>query len=463
MKKPLIHIVDDESSVQQFMIELLETDYELEISSSLREAKEKMMRITPDIYLLDIKMPDGSGLELLKNIKEVMPEVPVIMVTAVKDIKTAVDAIKSGAGNYITKPFHIEEMRLVIQKELETSNLKREVGYLRETIDDFTYVTDLIGSTKKMQEIFDIIKKIAPQDIFVLITGPSGTGKEIVARTIHKYSKRSHKPFVALNCAAIPDTLIESELFGHERGAFTGAVEKKQGKFEMSNSGTIFLDEIGALKYELQAKILRTLQERQIARLGSTRIINIDIRVISATNLDLEKAIRDGRFRDDLFYRLNVVRIQMPSLKDRIEDIPLFVDCFSRKFAKKTNKDYVPVFSSESIEKLMEHDWPGNIRELENVIERAVILTDKKIIEPDDISITARFKYDNVVGIKFGYDLKTASEQFKKEYIHKTLQRNNFDIDLTASKLCVDRDVIRDVADEKNDGVIKNYDRKVKG
>jgi DNA-binding NtrC family response regulator len=312
-------------------------------------------------------------MEALRAIKELNPDIVVIIMTAFGSIDQAVQAVKEGAYDYINKPFKIDEMLLTIEKALEERRLRHEVSTLRQELRTRYHFENLIGKSRAMQEIFGLIEQVAGSRSTVMVYGKSGTGKELVAKAIHYNSPRSSRAFVAVNCAAIPAELLESELFGHEKGSFTGAIATKVGKFELATGGSLFLDEVGSMRLDLQAKILRALQEREVERVGGTRIIKIDVRVIAATNRDLKKAVEEGTFREDLYYRLNVVPITLPDLKDRQEDIPLLANHFVQKFAQESNPA-IREISKEAMAVLMSHAWPGNVRELENVIERAVTL-----------------------------------------------------------------------------------------
>lgn len=378
-KKDVILIVDDEEAIRDSMKMLLSDTYDVAFAKNGREAVEKMKKINPDLMLLDIRLPEIDGLEVLKIVKKENPDLEVIMVTALNTVKNAVEAMKSGAYDYITKPFDIESISSLIEKVLEKRSLRNENLFLRQELDKKYQFEKIVGAGHAMREIFSLITDVAKNDSTVLIQGESGTGKELVARAIHNLGDRKNKLFVPVNCAAIPENLLESELFGHERGAFTGAFERKLGKFELAEGGTLFLDEIGSMPLSLQSKLLRVLQEKEIERVGGTHAIPINVRVISATNSDLAKALKEEKFRKDLYYRLNVIPIVIPPLRARKEDIPLLVDHFitiyNAEFGKK-----VATFSREAEEALMDYSWPGNVRELQNLIERLVALSKGKVI-----------------------------------------------------------------------------------
>ncbi|MFA5354940.1 MAG: sigma-54 dependent transcriptional regulator [Thermodesulfovibrionales bacterium] len=336
------------------------------------------------VYFVDLVMPRLGGLDVLKQAAELNITTPSIVVTAFAEIKTAVEAMRLGAFDYITKPFILEELLITVNRALDLSKLKQENVMLKKQLRQRYNFQGLIGDSPQMQKVYDMIRKIADTESTVLITGESGTGKEVVAKTIHYNSSRSHHPFIPLNCAAIPKDLLESELFGHEKGAFTGAVNTRIGRFELANGGTLLLDEIGELHPSLQVKLLRVLQEREFERVGGTKTVKIDVRILAATNRDLEKATRDGSFREDLFYRLNVIPVDLPPLRERKEDIPVLIDHFMQIFCKKKKKDLLKV-PSYIMDCLLSYRWPGNVREIENLVERIVILNDTGTVTIEDL------------------------------------------------------------------------------
>ncbi len=380
-----ILVVDDEEQMRDLLVKVLERKgYQVSVCGNGADALAFLEREPVDLVVTDVRMPGLSGMEALRAIKELNPEIVVIIMTAFGSIDQAVQAVKEGAYDYINKPFKIDEMLLTIEKALEERRLRHEVSALRQELRTRYHFENLIGKSRAMQEIFGLIEQVAGSRSTVMVYGKSGTGKELVAKAIHYNSPRASRAFVAVNCAAIPAELLESELFGHEKGSFTGAIATKVGKFELATGGSLFLDEVGSMRLDLQAKILRALQEREVERVGGTRTIKIDVRVIAATNRDLKKAVEEEAFREDLYYRLNVVPITLPDLKDRQEDIPLLANHFVQKFAQESNPA-IREISKEAMAVLMSHAWPGNVRELENVIERAVTLGHGPAVLPTDL------------------------------------------------------------------------------
>jgi DNA-binding NtrC family response regulator len=377
----ILVVEDDQSQRRIVEYNLKQRGFEITSVESAEKALQILTKGSFSLLISDMKLPGQSGIELLKHTRASYPEMPVIFMTAFGTIEKAVEAMRLGAFDYITKPFDRDEFLMTVEKALEFQRLKDENVKLRQELDNINVFSDMIGTSSVMQEIFSTIKKVAATDATVLISGESGTGKELVAKAIHKASDRSRNPLVTVNCAAIPKDLLESELFGHISGAFTGAVKDKIGKFVLADGGTIFLDEIGDLHPELQAKLLRVLQERVIEPVGSNQTVAIDIRIIAATNQDLINKVKEGQFREDLFYRLNVIPINIPPLRNRPEDIPPLVDHFLRKFAE----DREITIDHAALAFLTHYSWPGNIRELENIIKRTVIFKDDKKITTDDL------------------------------------------------------------------------------
>jgi DNA-binding NtrC family response regulator len=385
--KPTILVVDDEAGVRESLEVILEDDYQVVSAGSGKEALEVLRRTPIDLVLLDVNMPEMDGLAVLRKIKEQEEEIDVIMVSALNLARKAVDAIKLGAYDYITKPYEPEDILSTVARVINKQKLYKELDYLRREVEESRGFDQIISQDKTMFEIFQLIKKVAYTSTNIMITGESGTGKELIARSIHRHGNRKNGPFVAINCAAIPSELMESEMFGHEKGAFTGAHTRTIGKFEHANGGTLFLDEISVLRSDLQAKLLRVLQEREIERIGSNKPIKVNIRVISATNANLEDAVISGKFRQDLYFRINVVPVCIPPLRERREDISLLAKYFLNRFNTAFNKK-VPGFSERALEPLSRYHWPGNIRELENLVERIVVLsTGDNPIELEDIPL----------------------------------------------------------------------------
>jgi DNA-binding NtrC family response regulator len=372
--KPTLLIVDDEPGARESLEVILEDDYKVLSVGSGQEALETFQKVPIDLILLDVNMPEMDGLAVLRKIKEQDDEIDVIMVSALNQARKAVDAIKLGAYDYITKPYEPEDILSTVNRVISKQKLYKELDFLRREVEESRGFDQIVSQNKTMQEIFQLIKKVAFTSTNILITGESGTGKELIARSIHRQGNRRNGPFVAINCAAIPSELMESEMFGHEKGAFTGAHTRTIGKFEYANGGALFLDEISVLRSDLQAKLLRVLQEREIERIGSNKPIKVDIRVISATNTNLEDAVMRGKFRQDLYFRLNVIPISIPPLRERKEDIPLLAKHFLNKFNTAFNKK-IPGFTEKVLDAFTKYHWPGNIRELENLIERIVVLS----------------------------------------------------------------------------------------
>jgi two-component system response regulator PilR (NtrC family) len=366
-----ILVVDDEESMREFLSIMLHREgYKVDAAGDGAQAVARLKEQDYDLIISDIKMPRLSGLDLLAHVRQRSPETAMIMITAFSTTEQAVEAMKQGAYDYITKPFKNEEIRLIVKNALERKALRQENLELKKELGRRYSFSGLVGKSKPMQEVYDLIRKVAASRVNVLITGESGTGKELAARAIHHNSERREQPFVPINCGAIPENLLESELFGHEKGSFTGAIQQKAGLFEVADGGTLFLDEIGELPAMMQVKLLRVLQEREFRRVGGTKDIRIDVRLIAATNRDLHSAVGTGDFREDLFYRLNVIQVALPPLRERREDIPLLVEHFCRKM---TGKDSVPV-TEKAMRRILDYHWPGNIRELENAVERCLVL-----------------------------------------------------------------------------------------
>ncbi|HEY3347246.1 MAG TPA: sigma-54 dependent transcriptional regulator [Nitrospirota bacterium] len=426
--KSTVLVVDDDRSARGPLVEYLSiSGYSVMEASGAREALGFLPRQKVDIVITDLKMPDMDGITMLGRIKEQDPDVLGIVMTGYGTIESAVKAMKVGAFDYLTKPFNLDEVGIVMTRAMDYRELRRENEFLRMELSLKQGFDDLIGGSPVMNEVFSMIKKVADTDATVLIMGESGTGKEMVARTIHKNSRRAKKPIVPVNCGAIPGELLESELFGHEKGAFTGAIQSRMGRFEMATGGTIFLDEIGDMSANLQVKLLRVLQEREFERVGGERTIKVDVRVIAATHQDLEKLVEDRAFREDLFYRLNVIQIKLPSLRERVEDIPMLVEHFIGKHGRGKDRDIAGA-SPEVMEVFKGYRWPGNVRELENIIERGCILRGAGVITVAELPDKLLKKKDFHPQFTFrlptgGIDFNNFIENLEKDMIMQALQR----------------------------------------
>ena len=423
MARPVILVVDDDSGVRESFRLILEDHYEVIDVPDGPQALDVLRASQVDLVLLDIRLPEMDGIEVLERIKAIDEGLEVILVTAVKTVRTAVAAMKLGAFDYLTKPFEEDELLALCRRALEKRSLEREVTFLRGELARARDFEEIVGTHPAMQKLFRLIGQVARTTATVLVTGESGTGKELIARAIHRQGPRRDKPFVPVNPAAVAETLIESELFGHEKGAFTGAYQRKLGKLELAQGGSLFLDEIGMLKAELQAKLLRVLQEREIERVGGTRAIKIDVRVIAATNVDLKQAVARGAFREDLYYRLNVVPIEVPPLRERIEDLPLLVEHFVRQYGQQFGKR-VQGLSPEALTALSEYRWPGNVREVQNVVERCVVLADGPLIGLNDLPLDVLLPDHRLLVRKADrLPLKDATEAFEHQIVLQVLER----------------------------------------
>lgn len=435
-KKETILVVDDESGIRQSFKMILKDDYNLILAENGVQAIDKFKKNAVDLVLLDILLPDTGGLELLKKMKDIDSSVEVIMVTAVKEVPVAVKAIKLGAYEYIMKPFKVDDILSVITRSLEKRALLMEVTYLKTELERCRPFEQMVGKDPKLMKIFELIAIISQSDGTVLIQGESGTGKELVARAIHKRSQRSKDPFVVSNCAAIPATLMESEMFGYCRGAFTGAMNTRIGKLELGNKGTVFLDDIDSLDVSMQAKLLRIIQEKELERLGSSKVIKLDIRFIAASNKDLEEMIEKGEFREDLYYRLKVFPIKLPPLRERRGDISLLLDHFTARFSQQTGSPKKQ-FSQGAVSTLVNYDWPGNIRELQNLMERLLTIIPGPVIRKNDIPAFGSRRRE----LK-GETLKEAVNSFEKQYISDILETVSGNKKKAAEKLGIHRNTL---------------------
>ena len=434
MDNTKILIVDDELIMRESLSGWLERDgHEVSTAASGEEAMEVLKDSRFDILLVDIKMEGMSGLDVLKQVKESDPDVDVVMITAYGSIHTAIEAMKKGAYDYLLKPFDPDALGVLIEKIIEHQDQARETLFLRDQYKDRTRFESMIGQSRPMQEIFDLIQNVAPTDSTVLITGETGTGKGLAAKALHTNSPRSSGPFVIVSCGAIPGHLMESELFGHQKGAFTDAKETKKGRLEMAHGGTLFLDEIGEISMRMQIDLLQVLEDRTFYRVGGTQPLEAYFRVIAATNRNLEDAIKDGIFREDLFYRLNVISFKMPTLRERKEDIPLLTEYFLLRYSQETNKP-VDRISREAMDEMMLYEWPGNVRELENAIERAVVVTKGRTILPADLPI---FRSEHVTVSK-----DNALKGIEKAHIIQILNENQWNIAKSSKVLGIDRSTL---------------------
>ncbi len=426
-----ILVVDDETSIREFLeILLLRAGHTVRLAKDAVDAVAALKDDTFELVLTDLRLPRGSGMDVLAHVSKSAPNTQVVMMTAFATTETAVEAMKQGAYDYIIKPFKVDELTVLVDRALERRRLQTENVVLRATLDARVANSRLLGTSDRMQEVFELIHKVAPTRTTVLLTGESGTGKELVARAIHSRGSRASEPFIAINCGAIPETLIESELFGHTKGSFTGATVDKPGLFERADAGTVFLDEIGELPLSMQVKLLRVLQERKVRRVGGANDIAVESRVIAATNRRLEAEVERGNFREDLYFRLNVIQIRLPSLRERRADIPLLVEAFVHKFAEQMQSNVVGI-TDGALRVLMNWGWPGNVRELENVIERGVILASSKYIDVDALPGALRGAptlapqptavVDDIPAE--GLDLEATLENYERRLLERALQR----------------------------------------
>ncbi|MER3425119.1 MAG: sigma-54-dependent Fis family transcriptional regulator [Nitrospiraceae bacterium] len=434
-----ILVVDDEPEMRALLQDVLqEAGYRVSVSDGGREALRRLSEDGYGVVLTDLRMKGMQGIELLTEIKRTAPEINVILMTAFGSVETAIEAMKQGAYDYLIKPIKNEELLRVTERAIREAALRREVGRLRrEVLKEYSF-HQILGKSKAMREVFDLIRRVAASPTNVLITGESGTGKELAAKAIHYNSDRREGPFVPVNCAAIPEALLESELFGHVKGAFTDAKTDKRGLFEEAQRGTLFLDEISELPLTLQAKLLRAIQEREIRRVGATRAVSVDVRIIAATNLTLAEEVKAKRFREDLFYRLNVIEVRLPPLRERREDIPLLVEAFLRKCAEASRKEVCGMTES-ALALLMDYAWPGNVRELENVIERAVTLARGEKIAPEDLPPAIQGSRGDCRVLDEAAERTLPLADVEKEYILRILEKTGGNKYQAAHVLGIDR------------------------
>ena len=443
-QKMKIMIVDDEMIVRESLLHWFEKNgHTVEMASSGFEALEKLERLPFELLLVDIKMPGMDGIELLGKVKEEYPDTIVIIMTAYGSIETAVTAMKMGAVDYLLKPFKPDQLSLVMEKVAYQYKLESEYQYLKGQLEKTTRFDNIIGQSPQMEDIFRLIREVAESDSSILILGETGTGKELVAKAIHAKSQRSRGPFIAINCGAMPDTLLESELFGHQKGAFTGAVHGRKGFLEVVSGGTLFLDEIGDISPKMQVDLLRVLEDRKITRIGDRQPVDVDFRLISATRRDLEKEIAKGNFREDFFYRINVIVLHVPPLRERKKDIPLLVQHFLQKYSSETTKK-VDHTTAEATGLLKDYDWPGNVRELENAIERAVVLSKSRTLGSEDFSF---LRASTITPSK-----RRSLREMEKEYIQGMLTECSWNVTKASKILDINRVTLHKM--------IKRYDLK---
>ena len=456
---PTILIVEDEPKMLRLLqLNLSEEGYSIHTAADAETGLRTLRQEKIDLVVTDLRLPGMDGLEFLQAVKRVDARIPVIVMTAYGTVETAVEAMKAGASDYVLKPFSLEEMKLIVRKELDVHDLREENRSLREALGKRYEFKNIVARSSKMQEVLAMVERVAPTNSTVLLGGESGAGKDLIARAIHQHSRRASGPFIKINCTAIPENLLESELFGYEKGAFTGAVSSKPGKFELADKGTIFLDEIGDVPGTIQVKLLRVLQDRDFERLGGTKTLKVDVRIVAATNQDLRAALEQGSFREDLYYRLNVVPINIPPLRERKEDIPYLVDHFVERFARESGKPLRGITPAAQ-KALMEFHWPGNVRELENIIERAVALSSGDVIDVADIRLdlspmkAGAAPATNAVAFP---PEGTTLEQFEDEIIKEALRRAGGNKSQAARLLGLSRNALRyrlskmGVPDEEN-------------
>ena len=453
-----ILIADDDESIRDTLEAILQREYNVLKASDGQAALRLLNEHEINIVLLDVLLPDINGLEILKQIKERFSDIEVIMITVVKEVDTAVRAMKLGAFHYITKDFDYDEVLALVEKAIERRQDARELLYLRTEMKESIEGEFIIGRSSKMREIHELVKKVAHLPPTILISGESGTGKQLLARYIHSESGLADRPFVTVDLGAVPETLMESTLFGHEKGAFSGAYRQHIGKFELADGGTLFLDEIANLRYELQSKLLRVIQEGEIERVGSTKTIRVNVRLITATNIDLAEAVRKGTFREDLYFRLNVIPIKLPPLRERISDIPQLVEFFIQRYNKRFKKNIKKV-SQRALEALSSYDWPGNVREIENMIERLVAILDGDTILLEDIPIEYRLGSFQQQKQHEGM-LEKATEAFQQSFILKALEREGWSQVATAKAMGIPLSTLKYKLKRLN--LSKHFPRKTK-
>lgn len=439
-----ILIVEDEKGMRDLLYRVFRKEgYEVYLAEDGEQGYESAKELAPDVIIADLDMPVMNGIEMIKKIKSFDPDATIIIITAYASLESAIEALKLGAYDYIIKPFQIDEIKIAISKAFERISLINQNRYLKEELESKLFFPGVIGKSEKMKYVMELIEAVSKTDSIVLIEGESGTGKELVARAIHENSNRKENPFIILNCGALAEGVLESELFGHEKGSFSGAIVQRKGRFELAHKGSLFIDEIGELPLSAQTRLLRVLQEKEFERVGGNFPIKVDVRVIAATNKNLEKEVKEHRFREDLFYRLNVFKITLPPLRERIEDIPEFCNYFIQKFNKQMNKN-IKGISEETMKIFKNYAWPGNIRELQNVIERAVVLCKGDIITPREIPDNL-FTKEPILSFDLneGEDLESIIDKIEKEFILKALKKAGYSQTKTAEILGIKRTTLR--------------------
>ncbi len=440
-----ILVVDDEKGMRDLLRKVLSKEgYDVMLAEDGEEGLSLIKENSFDIVIADLDMPVMNGIEMIKRAKNFDPTVTIIIITAYASVESAVEALKLGAYDYLIKPFEIEELKIIVKKAFERINLLSENIYLKQEIDEKFYFQGIVGKSESMKRVFQLIDAVSKTDSLVLIEGESGTGKELIAKAIHENSHRKNNPFIVLNCGALSEGILESELFGHEKGSFSGAFTQRKGRFELAHTGTLFIDEVGELSLSAQTRLLRVLQEKEFERVGGNYTIKVDVRIITATNKNLEKEVKENRFREDLYYRLNVFKIKVPPLRERREDIEELSNFFITKFSKEMNKK-IKGLSTEAIRMLKNYNWPGNIRELQNVIERAVVLCNDDFITPRELpeNLSKEMELIDQVELKSGETLDDAIERIEKSIILKALKKCGYSQTKTAEYLGVKRTTLR--------------------
>lgn len=439
-----ILIVEDEKGMRDILFRVFRKEgYEVFLAEDGEQGYENAKELGPDVIIADLDMPVMNGIEMIKKIKSFDPNATIIIITAYASLESAIEALKLGAYDYIIKPFKIDEIKIAVAKAFERISLINQNKYLKEELENKLFFPGVIGKSEKIKHVMELIEAVSKTDSIVLIEGESGTGKELVARAIHENSNRKENPFIILNCGALAEGVLESELFGHEKGSFSGAIVQRKGRFELAHKGSLFIDEIGELPLSAQTRLLRVLQEKEFERVGGNFPIKVDVRIIAATNKNLEKEVKEHRFREDLFYRLNVFKITLPPLRERIEDIPEFCNYFIQNFNKQMNKN-IKGISEETMKIFKNYAWPGNIRELQNVIERAVVLCKGDIITPREIPDNLFTKESNIsFDLKDGEDLETVIDRIEKQFILKALKKAGYSQTKTAEILGIKRTTLR--------------------